>query len=232
MSGGTHPLEAGLWRRARRHHQTPCVWLAARSRGFWRQRQCNRRCPPLYPVQDTCDGEARGITFASADPAWGRSTATRPCQETHRGLVGTPALADRLWPVADSREFVAVGRKRSHALFPSLLARSRRWTPRDHDVENRRTAHGPFASRPGRTRGDDPTSVDGVLCGPSSRSVVRRVRHDRKAVQSRRVDGIEGPVVGGRFEGRGGFDVGTCGSVRRCHGNLTELRPSVNPAVI
>ena len=138
-SGGTHPFEAGLWRRARRHHQTPCVWLAARSRGFWRQRQCNRRCPPLYPVQDTCDGEARGITFASADPAWGRSTATRPCRETHRGLVGTPALTDCLWPVMDSQRVVTGGCKGSHALLPSLLTRFarsvRKGTPRDRLVE-------------------------------------------------------------------------------------------------
>ena len=52
-SGGTHPLEVGLWRRARR------------------QRQFNCRCPPLYPVQDTGDGEAHGVTLASTDPTSG-----------------------------------------------------------------------------------------------------------------------------------------------------------------
>ena len=71
----------------------------------------------------------------------GRLTATRPCRETHRGLIGTPALADCLWPVMDSRAFVAPGCKPSYALFPALLARFarslRKGTPRDRDVEQR-----------------------------------------------------------------------------------------------
>ena len=53
----------------------------------------------------------------------GRLTATRPCRETHRGLVGTPALANCLWPVMDSPIVIALGCKRSHALLPTLLAR-------------------------------------------------------------------------------------------------------------
>ena len=69
----------------------------------------------------------------------GRLTATRPCRETHRGLGGTPALTDCLWPVMDSREFVAPGVTGSHALVPSLLARFarslRKGTPRDRRVE-------------------------------------------------------------------------------------------------
>jgi hypothetical protein len=69
----------------------------------------------------------------------GRLTAAHPCRETHRGLVGTPALTDCLWPVMDSQRVVAGGCKGSHALLPSLLtcfARSlRKGTPRDRDVE-------------------------------------------------------------------------------------------------
>jgi hypothetical protein len=65
----------------------------------------------------------------------GRLTAAHPCRETHRGLVGTPALTDCLWPVMDSQVVVAPGCKGSHALLPSLLARSarslRKGTPRD-----------------------------------------------------------------------------------------------------
>jgi hypothetical protein len=70
----------------------------------------------------------------------GRLTATRPCRETHRGLVGTPALVDCLWPVMDSLKFVELGCNGSHALLPSLLARSarsvRQGTPRDRLVES------------------------------------------------------------------------------------------------
>ena len=70
----------------------------------------------------------------------GQLTATRPCRETHRGLVGTPALADCLWPVMDSPRVVALGCKRSHALFPTLLARfgrsSRTGIPRYRLVES------------------------------------------------------------------------------------------------
>ena len=72
----------------------------------------------------------------------GRLTATHPCRETRRGLVGTPALADCLWPVMDSRVFVAPGCEPSHALLPSLLARFgrslRTGTPRDRLVESGR----------------------------------------------------------------------------------------------
>jgi hypothetical protein len=53
----------------------------------------------------------------------GRLTATRPCRETHPGLVGTPVLSDCLWPVMDSLRVVAPGWKPSHALLPSLLTR-------------------------------------------------------------------------------------------------------------
>ena len=73
----------------------------------------------------------------------GRLTATRPCRETHRGLGGTPALTDCLWPVMDSRKFVAPGITGSHALVPSLLARFarslRKRTPRDRRVESPRS---------------------------------------------------------------------------------------------
>jgi hypothetical protein len=71
----------------------------------------------------------------------GRLTATRPCRETHRGLGGTPALADCLWPVMDSLRFVELDCKGSQALLPYLLARSarsvRKGTPRDRLVELR-----------------------------------------------------------------------------------------------
>ena len=69
----------------------------------------------------------------------GRLTATRPCRETHRGLVGTPALLNCLWPAMDSRALVALGGKRSHALLPSLFTRFarslRKGTPRYRRVE-------------------------------------------------------------------------------------------------
>jgi len=72
---------------------------------------------------------------------WGRLTTTNPCRETHRGLVGTPALADCLWPVMDRLKSVELGRNGSHALLPSLLARSarsvRKGTPRDRLGERR-----------------------------------------------------------------------------------------------
>ena len=50
----------------------------------------------------------------------GRLTAARPCRETHRGLVGTPALTDCLQPVMDGQRIVANGCKGSHALLPAL----------------------------------------------------------------------------------------------------------------
>ena len=85
----------------------------------------------------------------------GRLTATHPCRETHRGLGGTPALSDCLWPVMDSQRVVAPDCNGSHALLPSLLVRFarslREATPRYRLVEpvwGRRKIHN--RSVPGR----------------------------------------------------------------------------------
>ena len=100
----------------------------------------------------------------------GRVTATHPCRETHRGLVGTPTLADCLWPVMDSQVFVAVGCKGSHALLPSLLARFARslktGTPRDRLVE--RAAPTPLV---GSAKHGSPLRIKVVYASRSPRRV-------------------------------------------------------------
>jgi hypothetical protein len=96
----------------------------------------------LHSIPDGHRGAERRVASRSLRRTRlrGRLTATRPCRETHRGLVGTPALADCLWPVMDSRVFVAPGCKPSHALLPALLARFARslrtGTPRYRSVES------------------------------------------------------------------------------------------------
>ncbi len=69
----------------------------------------------------------------------GRLTATRPCRETHRGSVGTPTLADCLWPVMDSQPNDVLSLNNLRALLPSLLTRFarslRKGTPLNRSVE-------------------------------------------------------------------------------------------------
>jgi hypothetical protein len=60
--------------------------------------------------RDHGDGEARGVTFTSSVRLSGVvDCETRLRRETYRGLVGTLALADCLWPIMDTQRVVALG---------------------------------------------------------------------------------------------------------------------------
>jgi len=185
-SGGTHPLEVGSWRRARRQGRFNC------------------RCPPLYPVQDTGDGVAYSVMLASTDPTSEPVDGGPSMPRTYRGLVGTPALTDCLWPVMDSQNDVAGGGKGSHALLSSLLAPSGRslLTGASRPFERSEGPSAPLDSRTGTPRYctvERSEHVSGALLT----SVVGNVRRSESRAGSKRSRVGRPGAAGGRCDRRG-----------------------------